>query len=320
MLTNGKLVFVSGGSGAGNNEDGPRILWSAETHTGTIGPEDVKLICNDWIICALSKTGITGFSENGEKSLSFNLRNISSLPALSEDGSLYAGGNDWILYAYQTEDNVDNEKKAGQRSAGGNVRKSYGTADPRLPTLEQYPYLFEENEISQDLKLINRFTRSGDTGEYERLTVAYLMEIATGLREHTLPRSRGGAPISPHYRVEALRLLGYLGSRETIPFLAHICLVDPEPAARAAAANAIGRIGVDPEGIAFRAFTSLIYPPSPTPDDQVLLAIASAIGSICRFSGPPLSETGAKLLVALEGRERSQILQRRAREELSSLK
>jgi outer membrane protein assembly factor BamB len=319
MLTNGKLVFISGGSGTMPDENGPRILWSAETHTGTIGPGEVKLICDERIIFVLSKTGISGFSRNGEKSLSFNLRNISSLPALSEDGSLYAGGNDWILYAYQTEDDGE-EKRSSQRNTGSTVRKNYGTADPRLSTLEQYPYHFEESEINRDLKVIDKFTRSGDTGEYERLTVAYLMEIATGLREHTLPRARGGAPISPHYRAEALRLLGYLGSRETIPFLAHICSVDPEPAVRAAAATAIGRIGVDPDGIAFRSFTRLIYPPSPTPDDQVLLAVASAIGSICRFSGPPLSETGTRLLVALESRERSLILRRRALEELARLK
>jgi outer membrane protein assembly factor BamB len=146
------------------------------------------------------------------------------------------------------------------------------------------------------------------------------MEIATDIRKHTLPRVPGSAPLSPYYRTEALRLLGYIGSRETIPFLAYVCSVDPEPAVKAAAAAAIGRIGVDPEGIAFRAFTNMIYPPGPPQDDRVLLAVASAIGALCRFSGPPLSETGAKLLAALQSPERALTVQRRAREELSSLR
>ncbi|MDR2785640.1 MAG: PQQ-binding-like beta-propeller repeat protein, partial [Treponema sp.] len=267
MLSGGKLVLVEGGSGAGNGESGPDVLWSAETHTGTVSPETVKLIYNERGIYVLSKTGITGFSEKGEKILSFSLRNISGLPALGEDGTLYAGGNDWILYAFHAE----GEERPAPKSAGAGARKNYGTADPRLSTLEQYPYVFEENDISRDLREIDRLTRAGTTGEYERLTIAYLMEIATGLREHTLPRVPGSAPISPYYRAEALRLLGYIGSRETIPFLAYVCFADPEPAVKAAAAAAIGRIGVDPEGTAFRAFTNMIYPPSPTQDDRVLL-------------------------------------------------
>jgi outer membrane protein assembly factor BamB len=316
MLSGGRLVLIGGEGGAENGKNGPDVLWSAETHIGTVNPETVKLVYNERGIYALSRTGITGFSEKGEKILSFILRNTSSLPALGEDGTLYAGGNDWILYAFHTE----GEKRPVPKSAGAGARRSYGTADPRLSTLEQYPYVFEENEINRDLREIDRLTRAGTTGEYERLTIAYLMEIATGLREHTLPRVPGNAPLSPYYRAEALRLLGYIGSRETIPFLAHVCSVDPEPAVKAAAAAAIGRIGVDPEGIAFRAFTNMIYPPGPSQDERVLLAVASAIGALCRFSGPPLSETGAKLLAALQSPERALTVQRRAREELSSLR
>jgi outer membrane protein assembly factor BamB len=316
MLSGGKLVLIGGEGGAGTGENGEHILWYAETHTGTVRAEAVKLIYNERGIFALSKTGITGFSEKGEKIFSFTLRNISGLPALDEDGTLYAGGNDWILYAFRAE----GEKRPPPKSAGTVARKSYGTADPRLLTLEQYPYVFEEADISRDLREINRLTRAGATGEYERLTTAYLMEIATGLRKHTLPQVRGSAPISPYYRVEALRLLGYIGSRETIPFLAYVCSVDPEPAVKAAAASAIGRIGVDPDETAFRAFTNMIYPPGPSQEDRVLLAVASAVGALCRFSGPPLSETGVKLLTALQSRERALTVQRRAREELSTLR
>jgi outer membrane protein assembly factor BamB len=307
MLSGGRLVLAGGEGGA---------IWSAETHAGNAGAEEINLVYRDDGIYVLSKTGITGFSENGEKILSFNLRNVSGLPALGEDGTLYAGGNDWVLYAFHAE----GEKKPAPKSTGTQARKSYGTADPRLSTLEQYPYVFEEGDISRDLREIDRLVRAGTTGEHERLTTAYLMEIATDIRKHTLPRVPGNAPLSPYYRAEALRFLGYIGSRETIPFLAHVCSADPEPAVKAAAAAAIGRIGVDPDGIAFRAFINMIYPPGPSQDDRVLLAIASAVGALCRFSGPPLSETGAKLLAGLQDGRRSLVVQRRAREELSTMR
>ena len=307
VLSGGRLVLIGGEGGA---------IWSAETHAGNAGAEEISLVYRDDGIYVLSKTGITGFSENGEKILSFNLRNVSGLPALGEDGTLYAGGNDWILYAFRAE----GEKKPAPKNTETRVRKDYGTADPRLSTLEQYPYVFEEGDISRDLREIDRLIMAGTTGEHERLTTAYLMEIATDIRKHTLPRVPGSAPLSPYYRAEALRLLGYIGSRETIPFLAYVCSADREPAVKAAAAAAIGRIGVDPDGIAFRTFTNMIYPPGPSQDDRVLLAIASAIGALCRFSGPPLSETGAKLLAGLQDGRRSLAVQRRAREELSTMR
>jgi outer membrane protein assembly factor BamB len=315
MLSSGGLVFIGGEDGAGNGENGPGVLWTAETHTGTTTAETVRLIYNERGIYALSETGITGFSEKGEKILSFTLRGISGLPALDEDGTLYAGGNDWILYAFHEESG----NKPVPKSAEAGVRKSYGVADPRLPALEQYPYDFDDSDINRDLREIAKFVRTGTTGEHERLTIAYLMEIATDLRRHTLPYVPGSAPVSPAYRAEAVRLLGYIGSKETIPFLAHICAVDREPVVKAAAAAAIGRIGVDPEETAFRAFINMIYPPAPLQDDRVLLAIASSIGALCRFSGPPLSETGVKLLVSLQSPEYPLSVQRRAREELSSL-
>jgi outer membrane protein assembly factor BamB len=316
MLAGGRLVFIGGAGGAGPGGDGPGVLWSAETHAGTADGGEARIVCRRGGISVLSKTGITGFSEDGEKILSFTLRNTSALPALGEDGTLYAGGNDWILYAFRPE----GEAWPARENPGGRARKSYGTADPRLPALGQYPYVFEEAAIGQDLREIAGLAGAGATGEQERLITAYLMEIATNLRRNTLPRVPGSAPVALYHRVEALRLLGCIGSRETIPFLARLCSADPEPAVKAAAASAIGRIGADPEGAALRAFAGLIYPPGHSRNDQTLLAVASAIGALCRFSGPPLSDAGARLLVALQGDQLSLAVRRRAREELSLMK
>jgi outer membrane protein assembly factor BamB len=73
---------------------------------------------------------------------------------------------------------------------------------------------------------------------------------------------------------------------------------DYDPSVKSAAAEAIGRIGTDPEGIALRAFAQAIT--ASTRDEQILTATAMAIGSLCRFSGPPLSDSGVKLLGIIE--------------------
>jgi outer membrane protein assembly factor BamB len=127
------------------------------------------------------------------------------------------------------------------------------------------------------------------------------MEIAGSMSQEPVNRDMLHPLVHVHHRVEAARLLSYIGSRETVPFLARLCRNDPDPLVKAAAATAIGSIGVDPEGIAMAAFASLVFPFIPGRDEQAMAAIAAATGSLCRFSGPPLSESGARILAALAG-------------------
>jgi outer membrane protein assembly factor BamB len=112
--------------------------------------------------------------------------------------------------------------------------------------------------------------------------------------------------------------LGYFGSRETIPFLAELFVKDPDPAVRAVAAEAIGRIGTDPDGIALKAFSQVIT--AANRNEQVLIVVASAIGSLCRFSGPPLSESGIRLLGIMEREFMPARARAQARQEIASLR
>jgi outer membrane protein assembly factor BamB len=124
------------------------------------------------------------------------------------------------------------------------------------------------------------------------------METASTSLSHQVSDTH--PPVQVKQRTEAVRLLGFIGSRETIPFLSNVYVGDPDPTVKAAAAEAIGRIGVDPDGIALKAFAQSAM--ATARDEQVLIAAASAIGSLCRFSGPPLSESGVRLL-GLLGRD-----------------
>ena len=93
---------------------------------------------------------------------------------------------------------------------------------------------------------------------------------------------------------------------------------DPDPLVKSAAALAIGRIGVDPGGTALGVFQAAAL--SSVKDDQVLSAVAAATGSLCRFSGPPLTDTGARLLAALGHDSMPPKTRTAARKELSALR
>jgi HEAT repeat protein len=151
--------------------------------------------------------------------------------------------------------------------------------------------------------------REGKVRENEAAYTGYLMEVSGCMLGPQASASRPLAQVAQ--RVEAVRLLGFMGSRETLSFLADLFLRDPDSAVRAQAARSIGRIGTDPDGVALRAFSQAAQ--AAVKDEQSLYAAADAIGELCRFSGPPLMESGVKILNLLCAPTMPASLQARAR-------
>jgi outer membrane protein assembly factor BamB len=120
-------------------------------------------------------------------------------------------------------------------------------------------------------------------------------------------------------RIDAIKLLGKIGSQETIPWLVNIFKDENEPLIRAEAVKAIGSIGVDPQGLAIQTFLQLIIYDGSVKDDQIMTSIAAATGALCRFSGPPLSEIGIKILNMLCTSDQPPPARRQAKKELNSL-
>jgi len=312
LLKDGRVVLLSPGE--------KKILWTAAGHIkeGELpekpGPGDLDFFYDERGVYMLTKTGATGFTPDGRRLWITLLKNAAAIPSFGDDGILYSGGADWILYAYRLEDRV----KAVQRVLYGEASEgSYGSGDPRPSSMADYYYRFDEKEMETRLAEIRTAIKNGDTGSNEKEYTAWLMETAGSLVEN--PRSGNNPPVQARYRAEAARLLAFLGSRETIPFLADLFNRDPDAAVKAAAAGAIGRIGVDPEGIALRAFMNAITPPSPPGDDVALTAVAAATGALCRFSGPPLSGAGVAILTLLSGPDRAPPVRRQAQRELDRL-
>ena len=314
LFENGQVALLS------PSPEKRKILWTASGHirAGELpdkaGPESLDLFYDERGIYVLTKTGATGFAADGRRLWYMRLRNAVAIPSFGDDGILYAGGADWILYAYRLEDRV----RATQRVLYGEAPEgSYGTGSPGPSSWADYPFRFSETDLDARLAAIRRAVRDGNTGANEREYAAWLMETAGSLMAN--PMAANNPPVQARYRVEATSLLAYMGSRETIPFLADLFSRDPEATVKAAAALAIGRIGVDPDGLALRAFENAIVPPSPPLDEAALTAIASATGALCRFSGPPLSAPGIRILTLLSAADRPPSTRSQAQRELRSL-
>jgi outer membrane protein assembly factor BamB len=309
LLNDGRVILVSGDDGS--------FIWTGESHLsgGEAQNAEAAMIFDERGVYVLSKSGGAGFTPDGRRLWFIRLDRAAAIPSFGDDGILYSGGADWILYAYRLE---DRSRSPNQSVYGPLPGGSYRTGNPPPSPWADYYFRFDEIELQTQLDLINTAIKTGRVGEEELSYTAYLMEIAsagTDLADKTKAHPR----VQVSYRTQALTLLGFLGSRETIPFLANLFMKDDEILIKVSAAQAIGAIGLDPGGLALRAFTMAMYSPALIRDDQLLIAVANAVGALCRFSGPPLSDMGVKLLTSLTGSHVNAPVRARARRELQTL-
>lgn len=292
-------------------ENGKVVLFNLETHTllwegavpfyqretgrkegassGIAGTES-RLLFDERGVYYLSRTGAVGFTPTGQRLWQLTLKGASSLPAFSDEGILYAGGTDWILYAYKIEERVRSRTFS---LYGPFPEGSYGFAVPSRGTHFMYPFDTEEAMLQAKLKEIQEAIQNTSIGEKERDYYEILCFIAEG----TVPA--GWQPISLFYRLQALTMLGTFGSRELIPFLANLVQKETESLVIAQALTAIATIGSDPFGYAMGAFRYLLSRPFLYRNEQLASSLANAIYKLCLFSGPPLSVEGIHLLVQL---------------------
>jgi len=299
-LNDGKVALVS--------LDERRVLWSGDSHikeainNGTRPDLEVEMLYDERGIYLLSRNGATSFSHDGRRLWYMFLQNVAAVPAFGGDGVLYVGGRDWILYAYKIEDRIlsGRENLYGPEPDG-----IYGTGSPHVSFLPELP--LSEAAIRMGLEEAASAINYGKVGADELEWVSFLMVVSA-------------SRYNIQYRISALQLLGKIGSQETIPWLTNFFRRESEPLLKASAAYAIGAIGVDPQGIAIRAFLDFVSPVGRIRDERVLEAVASATGDLCRFSGPPLSQTGVRILSLLSTDSHPRSVSNRAKRELESLR
>ena len=288
------------------------VVWTENTHEttaergdGNLEPYWAGMQFDERGVYVLSAKGVSAFRESdGRRLWILRITGAATIPSFSDEGYLYSGGTDRFLHAYRIEE----RKRNVPRSMYGPAPEgSYGLGNPPPsswakvmeghfdPTIVKLMY----DEIEAAIKV-------GQIGEHEPDYVAFLMEVGK------ISLSPNYSPVRPQVqildRADCIRLLGFMGSRETIPFLAnlfaHKFTTGPhagsyeDPEIQKGCCEAIGRIGVDPAGDAVRAFTYLLAPENATMDAGALMAAATAARDLARFSGPPLADAGIRLLRA----------------------
>jgi len=308
FLANGQALLLSGGDG--------KVLWTAGSFIRPLTDQKADLIFDERGIYALCDGGIASFTANGRLLWYANLDNASGVPAFSDDGVLYSCGKDWVLNAWKLEDRTLNQK---YNLYGPEPPASYGTGNPPPSIFVRVVGRFYETSVRRELEIIRKGISSGMVGVNELEWTAYLMETADGGYWPKPSNIREPKAIITH-RILALQLLSSIGSIETIPWLVSFFRRESEPLVRIAAAQAIGGIGMDPEGKAIQEFTSVVRIGNSSHDEQLLITIASVTGALCRFSGQPLHDAGLLLLHMLNTPGQSPLVRRQAQIELNSLK
>jgi outer membrane protein assembly factor BamB len=299
LLNDGRISFVSLNEG--------KIIWEGDTHIKEFSKNnrtetDAQLLFDERGIYVLSKNGASCFTVDGRRLWHIFLQDAAAIPAFGDDGILYSGGNDWILYAYKAEDRL---LPARANIYGSAPEGSYGMGKPQTHYLTNTVY--DENYVKNKLKQIESAIKDGRVGADEPAWTTFLL-TASARNEYI------------QYRIKALQLLGQIGSGETIPWLTDIFRKESEPLIKAACASAIGNIGVDPDGIAIQTFLYSMLQTSVLKNEQVLAAITSSVGALCRFSGPPLTETGIRILNLLTENSYSTAIRSQASREIASLR
>jgi len=270
-----------------------------------------RLLFDERGVYYLSRLGAVGFTPTGQRLWQLTLKGASSLPAFSDEGILYAGGTDWILYAYKIEERVRSRTTS---LYGPFPEGSYGFAVVSGGTPFMYPFDTEEAAIQTQLREIQGALQNQSIGEKERDYYEILCFIAEG----KVPP--GWQPILLSSRIQALSLLGAFASRELIPFLAQLVQKESEHLVIAQALTALGSIGSDPFGYAMGAFRYLLSRPFLYRNEQLAASLANAIYRLCMFSGPPLSVEGVHLLVQLSNQIFSAGLQNTIKTYLADLR
>jgi outer membrane protein assembly factor BamB len=298
LLANGVLSLVSPKSG---------VVWSVQTVLST--PDGKMNI--DWDergIYLFSRNGGESYNMDGKRLWNMDLRGSVTIPVIDENGVLYSSGKDWIFYAYRVEEQP--KQPTGLNAVSYNLKApgTYGLGEPSADMRGVYG----ENVMPADylIETIENSIKRGDLGVMEPAYTNTLLLLAGGLR--TVPENLT-------LRIRALRLLGRIGSRETIPFLAGLFLREQNAVIKSAAAEAIGAIGVDTDGRALDVFAYFITVPGKYSRERLLSSLAVSIGKLCLFSGPPLSNRGIPLLVSLTSPTQPKTVRRRAEQALSLL-
>lgn len=263
-----------------------KLLWTASTMANTTANGPSRLMVDERGLYCLGYSNAQAYAFDGRRLWHVRLSQANSATTFSDDGLVYSGGKDWVLYAYRTEERIKSEKDG---FFGIEQGRNYGLAEIEEP--DELARFFQRNTIyaQEQLKEIATKIEVSGPGSQERALSNFLLQIAMGKK--TEASQQPNVPL----QLKALEILSRFASIEILPILIDIYLAGPDPSVKAQVARNIGEMGLDPQGRALLCFESSLYK-SDIHDEQLMMAIIFASGRISRFSGPPHSQRVINIL------------------------
>ncbi|PKL23664.1 MAG: hypothetical protein CVV47_12660 [Spirochaetae bacterium HGW-Spirochaetae-3] len=262
-------------------------------------------------VVVLTKAAVRSYGADGEIYRTLRLSNAVSMPAMAPSGAVFAGGADWILYAYRFE------RPLSAADAPSISPLDY-EAISAVAREESYwsiaPY--DDSIVMERLDYIENSIGSSTISGESRNSSLYLAAVALGMMEAPFgsgPAAAGPSPRGPLPRIAACGLLGRMGLPQAVPILVDVFERDPEPAVQAAAAQAVAKIGLDPEGRALGAFARAT---ERRLDSRTAAAVIDAIDGLYRASGALDERAGILALVRIFGGDYPRDLRSRAEKAL----
>jgi len=267
--------------------------WRVSIQTGG---EPAALAAFEGRVVALSKNTVWSYGSDGSMYRTLRLSNVVSMPAMAPDGTVFAGGSDWILYAYRFERPLVALEPPAVAAIDLEAVDAVAREESRWSLA---PY--DDSVVMERLLDIEKSIESGTMNEDAGYASLYLSAVALGRME--APFGLGAAPSGPKPggalpRLYACDLLGRMGLPRAVPILVEAFKTDDEPAVRAAAAAAVAAIGLDPGGGALEAFAGAT---ERRLDARTATAIVDAIDALYRASGALDDRSGILALVRISG-------------------
>lgn len=286
----GFSILGSDGKVSAFSEDGS-LAWSAAS--GLRGAAGIERFQGRTVV--LSRHAVRSFGQDGALFRDLALTNATGLPAVSHSGTVFSGATDWILYAYRFERPFP---YAGRQALPPMDREAAAMAARREAMW--VPGGSTDDAVQRHLSDIEKSLKSGTIGEGAGDAALYAAAVALGMLD--APFGSGAVPQLPTprgapARIKACEVLGLFGSPEAVELLTEVFRKDPEPSVRAAAAQAVALIGLDPDGRALEAFADK----AAGLDSRTALAVIAAVESLYRANGGLDDPSGALALLRIAG-------------------
>jgi outer membrane protein assembly factor BamB len=235
-----------------------------------------------------------------------SLKNMSAPAVVDEAGIIFAGGDDWILYAYQAEAYIHASEFSNTAPViVSSAKGTYGVnkyitlmADPNNAYFDSF--IYNDRDLSAMLNDIESVIRRGGISGDEKMYISFLMKASAGASA-IAGTGAFRAYTKSEQRIKAVRLLGAFGSRETIPFLIELFRREKDTWVKCAICDALGAIGTDPELLVMRTFAEELSKKNIYSEEILVESIVRSVSGICLFSGPVVSASGVPLLNSIAG-------------------